>query len=137
MRKDIIYPTRDPKISAIMQKWLLDSVDRKERNRKRSLRFFSDEKSFSVFLKKLLKKHSKRWESVCYKNGAIPYCWNILNSIVDIATEEGSEIDPIDGLTENFPSCLYMYNGFIFAITHGQGSVLSIYNSNKKLIYRN
>jgi hypothetical protein len=53
----------------------------------------------------------------------------------ELASSEGTEIEPIDGLTENFSSMIYNYYGYQFAITHGQGSVLSIYK-NKELIYR-
>lgn len=42
---------------------------------------------------------------------------------------------PLDGMTENFPSIIYNYMGWQFAITQGQGAVMSIYK-NKKLIFR-
>lgn len=60
---------------------------------------------------------------------------HIMNLMWEIASSEGQEIDPIDGLTENFPSMLYDYYGYQFAITHGQGSVLSVYRQ-KELRYR-
>lgn len=60
---------------------------------------------------------------------------HILNLMWEIASKEGVEIEPIDGLTENFPSMVYDYYGYQFAITHGQGSVLSVYRQNE-LRYR-
>jgi hypothetical protein len=60
---------------------------------------------------------------------------HIMNLMWEIASKEGVEIDPIDGLTENFPSMVYDYYGYQFAITHGQGSVLSVYRQNE-LRYR-
>ncbi len=61
---------------------------------------------------------------------------HIMNLMWEIASKEGVEIDPIDGLTENFSSMVYDYYGYQFAITHGQGSVLSVYRQNE-LRYRN
>jgi hypothetical protein len=60
---------------------------------------------------------------------------HVLNLMWDLASLEGVEIEPIDGLTENFPSYVYDYFGWQFAITHGQGSVLSVYRQ-KELRYR-
>lgn len=60
---------------------------------------------------------------------------HVLNLMFELASSEGTEIDPIDGLTENFPSMVYDYLGWQFAITHGQGSVLSVYRQNE-LRYR-
>jgi hypothetical protein len=58
-----------------------------------------------------------------------------MNLMWELASLEGLEIDPIDGLTENFPSYIYDYYGYQFAITHGQGSMLSVYRQNE-LRYR-
>jgi hypothetical protein len=60
---------------------------------------------------------------------------HIMNLMWEIASLKGVEIEPIDGLTENFPSAVYDYYGYQFAITHGQGSVLSVYRQNE-LRYR-
>lgn len=60
---------------------------------------------------------------------------HITNLLWELASSEGTEIEPIDSLTEGFPSIVYDYYGYQFAITHGQGSVLSIYK-NKECIYR-
>jgi hypothetical protein len=55
---------------------------------------------------------------------------HIMNLMWEIASKEGIEREPIDGLTENFHSMVYEYYGYQFAITHGQGSVLSVYRQN-------
>ena len=60
---------------------------------------------------------------------------HIMNLMWEIASLKGVEIEPIDGLTENFPSQVFDYYGYQFAITHGQGSVLSVYRQ-KELRYR-
>lgn len=60
---------------------------------------------------------------------------NITDFIWSYGMEYGDEIEPFTNFTENFPSSIYEHLGFQFAITHGQGSVLSIFK-NKKLIYQ-
>jgi len=60
---------------------------------------------------------------------------HIMDLMWEIASLEGVEIEPLDGLTENFPSVIYDYYGYQFAMTHGQGSVLSVYRQ-KELRYR-
>ena len=60
---------------------------------------------------------------------------HLMNLMWELASTHGVEIEPIDGLTENFPSMIYDYYGYQFAITHGQGSVLSVYRQNE-LRYR-
>jgi hypothetical protein len=60
---------------------------------------------------------------------------HIMDLMWEIASLKGVEIEPFDGLTENFPSAVYDYYGYQFAITHGQGSVLSVYRQ-KELRYR-
>ena len=60
---------------------------------------------------------------------------HIMYLMWEIASSEGVEIEPLDGLTESFPSGVYDYYGYQFAITHGQGSVLSVYRQ-KDLRYR-
>lgn len=108
---------------------------KKLKNMERVKKLYSDDKSFEELLNRLILKHDDRWSEVCYHNGIQPYPWNILQSIVEVASEEGKAVDPVDDLTQHFPSELYEYRGIVFAITFGQGTVLSIYK-NKELIYR-
>lgn len=60
---------------------------------------------------------------------------HIMDLMYELAQSNGTEIEPIDSLTDNFPSYVYDYYGYQFAITHGQGSVLSVYRQ-KELRYR-
>lgn len=94
---------------------------------------FNNDDEFDGLMKKVLGKQEKydsRHRPMYTKRSL-----HITNLLWRLATLEGTEIDPIDGLTENFPSVLYDYCGYQFAITHGQGSVLSIYKNNE-CIYR-
>jgi hypothetical protein len=92
-----------------------------------------DDATFDDLMLTILKKQEKYDERhySTYTDRSL----HIMNLMWELASLEGLEIDPIDGLTENFPSYIYDYYGYQFAITHGQGSVLSVYHQNE-LIYR-
>ena len=94
---------------------------------------FTDETSFTTLMEFVLKKQEK-YDARHYKTYS-ERPLHVTNLLWELASNEGKEIDAIDGLTENFSSMVYDYFGWQFAITHGQGSVLSIYK-NKELIYR-
>lgn len=107
----------------------------KMRNIDRIKKMFNDQESFDNLVNKILEKHNDNWKDHCYKKGVMPYPWSLLYALFDLAEMQGKEIDPIDGLTENFPSSLFTYNDWQFAITNGQGSVCSVYYK-KELMYR-
>jgi hypothetical protein len=94
---------------------------------------FTDETSFTTLMEFVLEKQKKyddrHWST--YTERPL----HVTHLLWELASSEGQEIDPIDGLTESFSSMVYDYFGWQFAITHGQGSVLSIYK-NKELVYR-
>jgi hypothetical protein len=94
---------------------------------------FSNEISFDHLMKRVLEKQ-KIYDARHYKTYS-ERSLHVTNLLWELASNEGTEIEPIDGFTENFSSMIYNYYGYQFAITHGQGSVLSIYKD-KELIYR-
>lgn len=110
--------------------------EKKFKNMQRISIFFSDNKSFEEVLLRIISKHDERWADICSSRNVQPHPWEILYAIFNIVEGEGKEVDPVDSLTENFPSLLLEYREHIFAWTHGQGMCLSIYNKNKELIYR-
>jgi len=65
----------------------------------------------------------------------MPYPWELMYALFNLSEIEGKECKPVDDFTDNFPSSIYSYKGWQFAVTHGQGSVCSIYYK-KKLMYR-
>jgi hypothetical protein len=94
---------------------------------------FTDETSFTTLMQFVIERQNKydARQYMAYTERPMRFT----NLIWELASIEGQEIDAIDMLTENFPSTVYDYFGWQFAISHGQGSVLSIYK-NKELIYR-
>lgn len=125
----------DPKNVEDMIQHFRNIEDRKHRNIERVKNMFNDQESFDILMNKIVEKHDDAWIDRCYKNGVMPYPWHILYAFFDLSEEEGIECDSLDGLTENFPSSIYEYMNWQFAVTHGQGSVCSVYH-NKELMCR-
>lgn len=107
----------------------------KKNNVERIKKMFNDQKSFNLLVNKIIAKHDDAWSDKCYKKGVMPYPWELMYALFNLAEFEGKISDPIDELTKNFPSFIYTYKGWQFAVTHGQGSVCSVYYR-KKLKYR-
>jgi hypothetical protein len=110
-----------------------DAIERARAKKLLEMYGVCDNTTFDNLMLTILEKQSKydkkHWET--YTDRPL----HITNLLWELASNEGVEIEPIDGLTENFSSMVYDYYGYQFAITHGQGSVLSIYK-NKELKYR-
>jgi len=126
----------DPEFLEEMKKFFIDKENSRKKNMERMHRFFSDDESFERVLIKILEKHDDRWSNVCNAKNVQPHPWEILYGICSIVEEEGEPVDPLDGLTESFPTTLLKYRGYTFAWTNGQGTVLSIYNKENELIFR-
>jgi hypothetical protein len=107
----------------------------KIKNTDRIKKMFNNQETFDLLVNRILEKHNDNWKDHCYKKGVMPYPWELLYSLFDLAEMQGKDIDPIDDLTKNFPSSIFTYNDWQFAITHGQGSVCSVYYK-KELMYR-
>jgi hypothetical protein len=125
----------DPKNIEDMARHFKAKAHIKLHNMERMKKFFHDDESFDSLMLRIIRKHGNEWDEICRRNGVQPHPWHILYSILDIAEEEGKEVDPIDSFTRGFHSMLWEYRGWTFAITHGQGSVTSIYRGDL-LIYR-
>lgn len=126
----------DPVEVERIRKLFKDIQDKEDRDNKRVRLFFNDEKSFEVFLLKLIDKHDQRWENVCYNNGREPHPWNLMSAILNIVQHNGDEVMPVDKFTSSFSSLLMKYYDYTFAWTFGQGTCISIFNKENELIYR-
>jgi hypothetical protein len=110
-----------------------DRIQRERAQRIKQKWGVCDDATFDDLMLTILKKQEKYDER--HYSTHTDRSLHIMNLMWELASLEGLEIDPIDGLTENFPSYIYDYYGYQFAITHGQGSVLSVYRQNE-LRYR-
>lgn len=125
----------DPKNVEHMVNYFKNIEDRKQKNIERVKKMFNDQESFDILMNKIIEKHDDNWIDRCYKNGVMPYPWELLYALFDLSETEGTECESLDGLTENFSSSIFEYMNWQFAVTHGQGTVCSIYH-NKELICR-
>jgi len=136
--KDALSYMKSPEGQKAMEDYFekLAEKDRIQRERAQKIKQkwgVCDDATFDDLMLTILKKQEKYDERhySTYTDRSL----HIMNLMWELASLEGLEIDPIDGLTENFPSYIYDYYGYQFAITHGQGSVLSVYRQNE-LRYR-
>jgi len=136
--KDALTYMKSPEGQKAMEDYLekLAEKDRIQRERAQKIKQkwgVCDDATFDDLMLTILKKQEKYDERhySTYTDRSL----HIMNLMWELASLEGLEIDPVDGLTENFPSYIYDYYGYQFAITHGQGSVLSVYRQNE-LRYR-
>jgi len=109
--------------------------DLKEAHCLRIESMFTDQKSFSVLMQKICDMHNEKYEDTCYKKGYMPHPNNVLSSMMNVIEKHGSDIEPLDDFTENFPSEIVEYMGWQISYTHGQGTCISVYK-NKELIIR-
>ena len=134
--KDVLEWMKSPVGQKSMEEYFekLAKKDAIERARAQRIKdHFTNAKEFDQIMQRVLKKQ-EIYDARHYKTYS-ERPLHVTNLLWELASSEGNEIDPIDGLTESFPSGIYDYFGYQFAITHGQGSVLSIYK-NKECIYR-
>jgi hypothetical protein len=136
LAKEMLDYMKSPEGQKSMEDYFEKLAKKDAIERARALRIkdhFSNEISFDHLMKRVLEKQ-KIYDARHYKTYS-ERSLHVTNLLWELASNEGTEIEPIDGFTENFSSMIYNYYGYQFAITHGQGSVLSIYKD-KELIYR-
>ena len=129
---------RDPKFLAKFRDDYSAKMEKKYNNMNRVKTMFDkDQTKFDTLIHKIIDKNGDRWTEVCLQNGCEPYPSNLLYVLFDLSDLEGEDYkEPFDEFTKVFTTYTKKYMGYYFAITHGQGSVCSIYDSNKELIYR-
>jgi hypothetical protein len=110
-------------------------AEQKTANRLRIEKMFTDQESFDNLMHKICDMHDDAYDDACYKKGYQPHPNNVLYAMMNVFEEHGSDIPPIDGLTESFPSELIEYRGWQIAYTFGQGTCISVYK-NKELMVR-
>ena len=136
--KDALEYMKSPEGQKAMEDYFEKLKERDRIQRERAQKLLNmygvcDDSTFDYLMLDILVKQEKydQRHYATYSDRTL----HIMNLMWEIASLEGVEIEPIDGLTENFPSYVYDYYGYQFAITHGQGSVLSVYRQNE-LRYR-
>lgn len=85
-------------------------------------------------------KHTERWKDVCYSNGYEPYPWNIVYPAFKAAELFGEDYDydqekPLDDFDAHFGAFTKTYLGFYFNWIYGQGTILRVFDKDKKEIF--
>ena len=127
-----------PEGEIAMQKFGEEMKRKEERetaNRLRIEKMFTDQTSFDILMQKICNMHDDAYDAACYKRGYQPHPNNVLSAMMHVFEEHGEDTQPLDGLTESFPSELIEYRGWQLAYTFGQGTCISVYK-NKELIIR-
>jgi hypothetical protein len=127
-----------PEGEIAMQKFGEEMKRKEERetaNRLRMEKMFTDQESFDIIMHKICDMHDDAYEDACYAKGYMPHPNNVLYAMMSVFEEHGSDTQPLDGLTESFPSELIEYRGWQIAYTFGQGTCISVYK-NKELMVR-
>jgi hypothetical protein len=114
----------------------LQRLNDEQINVNRVKKLYSDDESFDLLMDKIVNKDVRRFEKLIKgkKNPKDP--WKSLFFILDIAQEDGVEIEPFDTLTKMLPSRTVLYHGWTFSWVHGEGTLISIYNRKNELVYQ-
>lgn len=112
------------------------TVENKHRKQLRVKKLYHDDETFNQLMEKIVEKDNKILSQMVYEKDSPSTSWNILNTIMEIALSDGLEHIELDEFAREFPSTMSKYRGWTFGITHGQGSIISIYDPTDKLIYR-
>lgn len=138
MLTDLKAFMESPEGEIAMQKFgekMKREAEQKTINRLRMEKMFTDQESFDILMQKICDMHDDAYDDACYKKGYMPHPNNILYAMMNVFEEHGSDTQPLDGLTESFPSELIEYRGWQIAYTFGQGTCISVYK-NKELMVR-
>jgi hypothetical protein len=86
---------------------------------------------FDKVMYRLILEHDDEYCEKCNHNGFETYPNNKLGFVIDYVVDN---IEPINvpELDNDFPNCIWLFNGYYFQITYGQGSVIDIYNEDDK-----
>lgn len=124
---------------ASVSKWALEMQMKqkiKEYQIVRLKKMFTDQASFDDLVTRIIARHTEEYRDSCYAKGYMPQPQNLLYCLFDLAEEEGTESpEGYDSFTQNWPTMIFEYMGWGFTITHGQGSVCSVYK-NGECLYR-
>lgn len=103
-----------------------------EEKNKARVKKLIDKYSFPVFIELLIKKHDSKYFDRCYSKNFLPYPNITLSTLLSYVTEVGEICDNIE--ESSFYSETISYENYYFCWMLGQGTVIMIYDQNKKLM---
>lgn len=129
LKKKLKKKLKDPIFLTKMAKQFKLKCDIKDNDINRLKNIFENDEIFSETIKKLIKKHNDNYFKKCYNKGCEPYPNQVLNLIIDYATENGKNVNP--NMKSYFPIDTIFYRNYYFEFMYGQGTMITIYDSNK------
>ena len=115
----------------------LKRLDIDEKNISRVKKFYNDDESFNILMKRIVDKDNKRVDILLNGNHNIPNTWRILYIILEIVLEEGINFPPVNNIMGKCQNITMLYKGWIFSWNHGlKNTIISIYDTHNVLIYR-
>jgi hypothetical protein len=89
-------------------------------------------------IERIEKKHDQRWEDLCQEKGFQPYPWEIVHVLFRAAEIFGThyEGEPLDSFDTHFGAYTKQYGDLYFNWIYGQGTVIRIFDRDKREIFR-
>jgi hypothetical protein len=85
--------------------------------------------NFDTLMYRLILEHGEDWNRKCNDNGFEAFPNNKLQFVLDYVfhNQEPIRVKKIEA--KHFPSQTYLFKGYYFQITQGQGCIIDIYNA--------
>jgi len=100
-----------------------------EIKRGRFLRFteWLKHNDFDKFMYKLILKHNEEYREKCWHSGVEAHPNNVLSFLISYVVDN-SEPVKVPELDNGFANNIWLFKGYYFQMTYGQGTVTDIYN---------
>jgi hypothetical protein len=82
---------------------------------------------FDKLMYRLILEHGEEWREKCWSKGYEVHPNNKLQLVIDYVFDNLASIE-VPQLDNDFPNQVWFFKGYYFQLTHGQGSVVDIYN---------
>jgi hypothetical protein len=86
---------------------------------------------FEKLMYRLLLEHDEEYREKCWHSGCEVYPNNKLSFLIDYAIVNGEQVK-VPELDNKFPNNIWLFKGYYFQMTYGQGTVTDIYNQEDK-----
>ena len=104
-------------------------VEKKRLNDGRFKRFeeWLENNDFDKLMCRLILEHGEEWRENCWSKGCEVHMNNKLSFIFEYILQNNTPIK-VSKLETDFPNQIWFFKGYYFQLTHGQGSIVDVYN---------
>lgn len=100
-------------------------------NRFKRFEEYLEKCDFDKFMYRLILEHGDEWREKCWENGVEVHMNNKLSFLFDYVTNNCEPVN-VPQIKSDFPNQIWLFKGYYFQITYGQGSIVDIYNADDK-----